>query len=207
MKMIKPEKVKLFEMDEKFKKRINLDKAITAQINPETLKIGSFNQITKLIEAGGKGNPKSSFLITSQVSKLSVQLRFDLTASAQELSQGIADVRELTQTFNYFLSPLTKNTMYIARPMQLHWGSFNFNGYMESVDQIFDLFQINGKPQRATVLLNMLNQSTLELVNSGAESAILETTLAGSVQSMAANTGRGSDWQSIATGTAIEDPR
>jgi phage tail-like protein len=102
-----------------------LDARLAKEINPDRAVTVQFN-------------PAGLRIVTAdQTTRLHLELWFD---SAQE------DVRELTQRVSYFAGPP-------PRPLRLRWGTFRFDGRVESLEETLELFSPDGRPLRARLAL------------------------------------------------------
>lgn len=189
-------------------------KRMDVQFNPETLKLGYSNQIGQDKGADqGSGNPGLQFTGTG-LTKLSLQLWFDVTAAPAEVGD---DVRRLTRNLVYFVTPYKSDDSpprLLPPAVRFSWGSFLFDGVVESLDETLEHFSPAGLPLRASVGLTMLQQKILELpfeslpplLLARPGQAPLSTARAGdSLQTMAARAGL-PNWQAIAAANGIEDP-
>jgi len=203
---------------------------VPVQFNPETLKVSFANQVVP--PSGGAGDQTSTSatqFVGKGTTKLSVQLWFDVTAVLPVDQQSETDVRKLTRKVAFFITPRpaendpTKN---VPPAVRFLWGTFQFDGIMESLEESLELFSAEGKPLRASLTLS-LSQQNIQFAFSnrptgGAGSGAgtggpgasspgtrpLAAASAGqSVQSMAAAAGRLGDWQAIAAANGIENPR
>jgi hypothetical protein len=101
------------------------------------------------------------------------------------------------------------------------WGSFRFDGMMDSMEESLEFFSSEGIPQRASVTLALSQQRITEFAfekaatpppgsspdNTAVGTRPLTQAAAGtSLQSIASASGK-SDWQSIAAANGIENPR
>lgn len=220
----KLEKAQLRELDANFQNEINPDKWVSVQFNPETLKVSFANQIQTPSGSGDqRGSPAQQF-VGAGTTKLSVQLWFDVNAPQPEGSSE-TDVRKLTQKVAYFITPGKTNAnppKYIPPSVRFVWGSFQFDGLMESMEESLEFFSHEGKPLRASVSLNLSQQKIIEFIfrptntppggtgRSGtpAGTAPLTQASAGStLQGLADGAGLGANWQAIASANGIENPR
>lgn len=197
---------------------------VTVQFNPESLKVAFANQVVPPNnQAAQDQRPGSTQFVGKGTTKMSVQLWFDVTAVLHESKKGVTDVRELTKEVIYFITPKaseedrTKNVPPAARFL---WGSFQFDGIVDSLEESLEFFSQDGRPLRASVTLSMSQQQIEVLRNQefqpnspdapggAAGTRPLSQAASGdSVQGMAAGRGRASDWQSIAAANNIENPR
>ncbi len=208
------------------------------QFNLESLKISFANQIVppkdddpKDVKNGTSGTQH----VGTGTTKLSVQLWFDVTG---ELPDGLAtnnsqkgDVRELTRRVVALITPQAdpKDSLKKVPPLvRFLWGSFLFEGIIESLEQSLEFFSAEGIPLRASISLSLSQQSienkpaakqpTMGSAPSGmpgmpgggglpGTSPMAQATLGASLQGMAAAVGKGGDWQGIALANNIENPR
>jgi hypothetical protein len=106
--------------------------------------------------------------------------------------------------------------------VRFQWGSFLFDGVLESMDETLDLWSADGRPQRSTVAISLaqpgihheLNPNYKATPQPPAPAALpagtQPTTVPSpeeSLQQTAAKEGRQSDWQDIAAQNGIENPR
>ncbi|HET9650871.1 MAG TPA: LysM peptidoglycan-binding domain-containing protein, partial [Usitatibacter sp.] len=122
----------------------------------------------------------------------------------------------LTQQVIYFMTPQksTKDPKRLSPPgLRFLWGSFIFDGLVDSLEESLEFFSPEGKPLRASVSLAMSQQKILQ-VDLGANTAgpatkgtrpLSPARQGDSLADMAAKAGR-ADWQSIAQANGIEDP-
>jgi len=150
-------------------------------------------------------------------------LWFDVNAPQPEGSNE-TDVRKLTQKVAYFITPQATQDdppKYYPPAVRFVWGSFQFDGMVDSVEESLEFFSSEGVPLRASVALSLSQQKITEFVfrptNSppgtggpnGAASGtrpLSQATAGASLQAMASAAGKG-DWQAIATANGIENPR
>src|SRR5215510_14019652 len=198
----KLEKAELRELDAEFKNEINLDKKCQVQFNPETLKVSFANQVATPSGTGDqKGTPARQF-VGAGTTKLSLQLWFD--------------VSDLTAKVAYFITPKPDKDKFLPPGVRFIWGSFQFDGIMESMEESLEFFSSDGRPLRASVTINLTQQKITEF--HGAQTGPAATPTPGtrpltpapagkSVQSVADSQGKGDLWQLIAAANNIENPR
>jgi hypothetical protein len=224
-------KAELRELDAEMKNQINRDKWTKVQFNPDTLKVSYANQIKEPSGSGDQRGPQAQQFVGAGTTKLAVQLYFDVT---QDLGQGlpdVIDVRKLTQRVAYFITPAgdppNKPTKFKPPILRFAWGTFQFDGIVESMEETLELFSFEGRPLRASVTLTVSQQKiTTFTFNDAAEPPGVQrgnrpapgtqpqtaAPQGSNVQSLAAaqpgGTGDGGgDWQSIAAANNIENPR
>src|SRR6201988_664579 len=116
------------------------------QINPGTLKEGCGNQVAPPKGAGDqKGTPARQF-VGAATTKLSLQLWFDVTAEMPAGEKKEQDVRKLTAKVAYFITPKPEGTKFVPPAVRFSWGSFQFDGIMESMEESLEFFWSDGGP-------------------------------------------------------------
>jgi hypothetical protein len=201
-------------------------KVVPVQFNPASLKQTFTNQNANSGQAGG-----SSSQFTGQGStKLTFELVFDATRPLPEGSPPAGgDVRRLTEAVAYFLTPQGApgggaNEQLAPPGVRFSWGSFLFDGTMDSLEETIDFFSESGVPLRATLSVGLSKQNLTfqrQAARGGAGGAPgglpgglpgvgtqpLAAARAGeSLQQLAARAGV-SDWQAVARANGIENPR
>lgn len=210
-------KAELRELDAEFKDEINTDKNCQVQFNPETLKVSFANQVATPSGAGDqKGTPARQF-VGAGTTKLSLQLWFDVTAEMPPEQTKEQDVRKLTAKVAYFITPKPEGDKFVPPAVRFMWGSFQFDGIMESMEESLEFFSSDGRPLRASVSINLTQQKIteftfLETAGPGATQSpgtrpFTPAPQGGSVQSVADKQGKGDNWQAIASANGIENPR
>jgi hypothetical protein len=214
-------------------------KRFPVQFNPESLKVNFSNQVTPPANAARDTSHGTAATqhVGSGTTKMSVQLWFDVTV---ELPDGLAedepqrgDVRRLTAKVIDLmrLSPSTRNRNNLIPPgVRFLWGSFQFEGIVESIEQSLEFFSPDGIPLRASITLSMSKQDIDYTINptnpsglgggpapsptanlpSGAPPGTNQLTQApagSTLQGLAAEQGKGANWQAIAEANGIENPR
>ena len=184
---------------------------VQVDFNPESLKLTLSNQSS----GGDQQAGGSTQYLGPGSSTMSVELLFDTSAS------GI-DVRKRTEALAYFIvgDAQREGEQRMAPPkVSFRWGSFIFEGIIESMDETPEYFSEEGVPLRATVSLSLkrdalvlyqeerLGQRTQEPNQGMGEVQPLSPARTGdSVQSMAGRSGRSNDWKAIAAANDIDDP-
>ena len=192
-------------------------KSFEVQFNPESLKVNFSNQ-----KAGGDqpGGSPIQFVGTG-TTKLALDLFFDVTTRvAQGENKVVNDVRTLTADIAYFMKPQTavadQDNAYVPPGIQFLWGTFLFEGVMDSIDETLEYFSDDGRPLRATVSISLSRQEITfnrpEPVdatgNSAAGTKPLQFSRAGdSVQKMAGRSGQQNNYEQIAAENGIENTR
>ena len=196
---------------------INSDKTVKVQFNPETLKVNFSNQKSGSDQRGGSAVQ----FVGTGTTKLTLELWFDVTAPLPEAEEDVDDVRRLTQKVAYFITPKQvegENDKWIPPGVRFIWGTFLFDGVLDSLDENLEYFSEEGKPLRASMSINLSRQEIQFEFGSQQAPGLSSEGMAGTtpmqqakaddtVQDMAAKAGKTSDWKSIAAANGIEDPR
>ena len=222
-------KAELRQLDADFNNEINKDKWTVVQFNPETLKVAFANQLATPNGAGDqRGTPARQF-VGAGTTKLSVQLWFDATAllppgALPDGQTSTDDVRKLTQRVAYFITPVSNNAnppQFVPPAVRFLWGSFQFDGIVESMEESLEFFSRQGRPLRASVTLSISQQKITEFAfrdtgqaaAGGAGSStpgtrpLTQAPAGSTMQGLASSQGRGSEWKAIAAANNIENPR
>lgn len=209
-------KAELQPLDAKLENPIQPAHKVTVQFNPETLKVSFTNQVSPSGTTDSTGTAARQVVATG-TTKLSLQLWFDVTA---EMPPGVNkefDVRNLTKKIAYFITP-HEETNKLPPGVRFTWGSFTFDGLMESLEESLEFFSDEGIPLRASMTLNLTQQKILEFsgkagppppgTGPAAGTRKLAAPPAGStLQGLAASQGKADNWQVIAAANQIENPR
>jgi len=190
----------------------DLDEPVPVQFNPETLKLAFANQSSGGTQAGGGATQH----VAQGSTKLNFDLWFDVTVP-QPKGDLVDDVRKLTKQVVDLMRP--RDDLDGAPPgVRFLWGTFLFEGRMDSVNETLELFSEDGRPLRAGVSVG-LSQQEIQFkfgkqrppgLGSGLAPGTVPQQQArqgDSVQSMAARQGRPESWQGIAAANGIENPR
>jgi hypothetical protein len=228
------------ELDSKLENPKSGGQRAAVQFNPETLKVAFANQLVQ--PAGGgdqRGQPARQF-VGAGTTKLSLTIVLDVTAPPYS-DQGKTDVRELTQQVAYFITPqaadgsgtggggsggaggATTQTQLVPPGVRFLWGSFQFDGMMDSLEESLEYFSPNGKPLRATLNVALSQQKITRFFDPNSATAGSGAGLGGrsptgtrplvaapagaSLQELADLHGPDVRWQSIASANGIENPR
>jgi hypothetical protein len=186
---------------------------VPVQFNPETLKVSFANQLEQ------KSDTSSTQYVGKGSTKLSVQLWFDVTGPERQEVPKVKDVRDLTKSVVYFITPKPAEddkTKVVPPGIRFLWGSFQFDGIVESLEESLEFFSKEGRPLRAGVTLN-LSQQKIEFLQGTAKDPqgagapgkqpLAEASIGNTLQDMAAGLGKAQDWQKIAAANGIENPR
>lgn len=190
---------------------------VMVQFNPESLKVSLANQLQTPSGAGDQNGTPARQYVGAGTTKLSLQLWFDITDPDSKED----DVRRLTRKVAFFITPAKGESegQYIPPAVRFIWGSFQFDGLVDSMEESLELFSADGRPLRASVSLGLSQQKidkyvirapgALTPVGRRPSTGTVPLTPApagGSVQGMAALVGRQAEWPDIAAANDIEDP-
>jgi hypothetical protein len=189
---------------------------VPVQFNPETLKVSFANQLE---QKGDQGGTSSTQYVGKGTTKLSVQLWFDVTGPERQGVKPARDVRDLTKQVVYFITPqpAPDDEKKVVPPgVRFLWGSFKFDGIMESLEESLEFFSPEGRPLRASVSLG-LSQQKIEFLQEPAKDPkggagpgtkpLAEAAIGDTLQGLASGLGKAQDWQKIAAANGIENPR
>lgn len=222
-------KAEIRELDANFKNEINPDNWTIVQFNPDSLKVSFANQIATPSGSGDQNGPQARQFVGAGTTKLTATLYFDVTSAIPQGLPEVDDVRRLTERVAYFITPAgdppNNPKKFIPPSVRFRWGSFQFDGIMESMEETLELFSFEGLPLRASVAIALTQQkitafqfnavnpppaATLQGGQPPGTTPLTEAPAGSSLQNMVANQpglGPGADWQSIALANGIENPR
>lgn len=220
------ERAELRELDSGFENPINEDRWVKVQFNPETLKVTFANQVVQGSGAGDQRGSSARQFVGAGTTKLGVQVWFDVMAFPSG-SAPARDVRELTKRVAYFITPSPLPGGKAAQPqfappaVRFVWGSFQFDGIMESLEETLEFWSPDGRPLRASLSLGLSQQKITFAFNKdraqGASAGpafgltpgtqpLAQATAGATLPGLATAAGAGGSWQAIASANGIEDP-
>jgi hypothetical protein len=184
---------------------------VPVQFNPESLKLAFSNQL-----AGDKNKGGSAIQFSSRgTTKLSFEMWFDVTAQTSA-GKREKDVRKLTEKVTAFMqtteSGTGRNTKYTPPGCRFQWGTFLFEGVMESVNETLEFFSESGEPLRASVSVSLVKQDVkVRYPAQGRQGSAgtrpqQQARDGDSVQAMSARQGCEDNWQERAQEQGVEDP-
>lgn len=205
-------KAELRQLDASFQDEIEEDTWLKVQFNPETLKVSFANQLATPSGVGDQNGTPGQLFVGSGTTKLSVQLWFDVTGEQNGSEARTDDVRHLTQKVAFFITPKKDGHKLVPPAVRFLWGSFQFDGVMESLEESLEYFSPEGKPLRASVTFGLTQQRIVKFVfRSGPADTgtrpLTEAKEGSPLQQLAAAQGKDKDWQRIAEANGIENPR
>jgi hypothetical protein len=221
---VRLEKAELRQLDAKFKEEIKKENWTKLQFNPETLKVSFANQIQTPAGTGDQSGTPARQFVGAGTTKLSLTVFFDVNAPLVEGQAAVDDVRKLTQKVAYFITPQEEGKTFIPPAVRFVWGSFQFDGIMDSLDENLEFFSSDGKPLRASMNLAMSQQRITKyaFAQAGAGGAgaspgngaplagtspMTQAPAGSTLQALADQAGQGHNWQAIANANGIENPR
>lgn len=192
------------------------ERTLVVQFNPETLSVTYTNQTVGGDQRGGAAHQ----FVGKGTTRLSLDLWFDVTEPLPDGSrEPSGDVRKLTEKVNYFIQPKPAEDgedRWIPPGVRFLWGTFLFEGIVESITERLEYFSADGKPLRAQVSLSISSQeiqfkfepaSSAGGPGAGPDTQPRQLAQEGdSLQQMVAKNGS-DDWRSVAEANDIENPR
>jgi phage tail-like protein len=129
-------KAQLRELDASFEREINKARWVTVQFNPHELRTSITHEL-------------------GPTTRLDLRLTFDVEARTTR-GRAPDDVRRLTEKVAYFATPRATRGGATARPaVRLAWGTFQFDGHVEALEETLEAFSPDGRPLRATLALSL----------------------------------------------------
>jgi hypothetical protein len=210
-------RAELRQLDSAFKQEIEKKTWCTVQFNPESLKVGFANQLVQNQgTADQKGGATQQF-VGAGTTKLSLQLWFDATAPPPKGGQQVDDVRKLTQKVAFFITPKPSGKNFVPPAVRFAWGSFQFDGLMDTMDETLEFFSPEGRPLRASVAIALSQQKITKFffrdtpagappgTASPGTQPLARAPAGSNLPQLAATQGAGADWQPVAAANGIED--
>lgn len=223
-------KAELRQLDSNFENEIERDTWCTVQFNPESLKVSFANQLVQPSGAGDqRGSPARQF-VGAGTTKLALTLWFDVGSPQPPDSPRVTDVRKLTKKVAFFITPKPvpgQRDKFVPPAVRFLWGSFQFDGLMDALEETLELFSPEGKPLRASLGVS-LSQQKIQFAfrDTGSPNGAPAPGLGGApgtpatpgtqplaqapagstVQGLADGAGVG-NWQAVAAANGIENPR
>jgi len=219
-------KAELRQLDSNFESEIEQDTWCKVQFNPESLKVSFANQLVQPSGAGDqRGSPARQF-VGAGTTKLALTLWFDVGSPQPPDADRVDDVRKLTKKVAYFITPKPvegQRDKFVPPAVRFVWGSFQFDGLMDSLEETLELFSAEGKPLRASLGLTLSQQKiqfafrdtgsptgaaagTPGTPSTPGTQPLAQAPAGSTVQGLADAAGKG-DWQSLAAANGIENPR
>lgn len=222
-------KAKLIELEDDISTKKSGGKEVKVQFNPETLKVTFTNQVQTPAAQGNNNTPPPPRQVFGTGStKLALQLWFDV--SAPQPGPAKDDVRKLTEEVAYFMTPQERSYGLVPPAIRFLWGTFQFDGVMDSLEESLEFFSPEGRPLRASMSVS-LSQPKIDKYKFGKAAAgaggggagggpgkggapqtpgtkpLAQASAGMSFQAMADLNGVGANWQAHASANGIENPR
>ena len=212
---------------------------LEVQFNPDSLRVSYGNQVVQP-SASGNTTKGATQWVGLGTTRLALTLVFDVTSPPYD-SDPAADVRKKTAKVIALIAPGDPEqqpgsgqdakpiTVYPPPKVRFEWGSFRFDGIVDSIEEQLEFFSADGRPLRSQIGLALSTQEIQRAFGKpstarppGAPSGIGSgpggglgsgfTASAGvgagaTVQGLADANGVGGSWQAIAAANGIENPR
>jgi len=192
------------------------------QFNPETLTVAFSNQVAGGDQAGGsaiqfnsKGTTKLTFDLVFDVTDPKIGQRFN----GDNKPESRSDVRKISQLVADFMQTERtgsgRNTRFVPPGVRFSWGTFRFDGVVNSLNEKLDFFSEEGVPLRSTMGVSITKQDVDVNFNAPAADAqgnpnagTAETATPADKKSMGDLMGNNPEqWQGDALANGIENPR
>ncbi len=191
----------------------DLENSLYVQFNPASLKVSYANKT----QTHDQGSGSAIQHLGRSSSTLSADLIFDVSGAN---ASDTRDVRNTTQRIADFMRATTKESQkkpeYKIYGVRFQWGTFLFDGILESMNETLELWSEDGRPLRSTVSISLQQpgiHETSEHSNSlavsiqGGITPMTPAPLGANLQTMVANARADTDWKTIAARNGIENPR
>lgn len=213
-------KAKLIELKDDWSGKNPDGLEVVVQFNPESLKVTYSNQVVPPQGKASQDGPAAFQFVGTGTTKLALQLWFDVSGQDEETENPVVDVRNLTKNVAHFMTPKEVGTQFVIPAVRFLWGSFSFDGVMDSLDESLEYFSREGYPLRASMSFGLTQQKIKAFTGAagsgtspgaaGASPGTQPLTAARqgeSVQAMVARGPAGADWKAVASANGIENPR
>ena len=214
---VRLEKAELRQLDADYENEIKPDTWTKVQFNPESMKVTYANQLQTPQGAGDQTGPAARQFVGAGTTKLALQLWFDVNQPVPDGMAQESDVRKLTQKVAYYITPQEDGDTLVPPALRFIWGSFQFDGMLEGLEESLEMFSPEGRPLRASMTLNISQQRITKFAfrearagakrSSPGSKPLAQAAGGGSLQALAAAAGKGGNWQAIASANGIENPR
>jgi hypothetical protein len=157
-------KAQLIEMKEDLKTELppaEGGKKINVQFNPDSMKVSFANALAQPAGGDQSAGTAGRQFVGAGTTKLALTLWFDVT---QMTDKPVDDVRRLTADVIHFITPrpsASDKKKFTPPAARFVWGSFLFDGIVESLEESLEFFSPQGKPLRASVTLSISQQKIL----------------------------------------------
>lgn len=215
------EKAKLIEINwqDDGTVEVNTRNQTEVQFNPASLRVTFSNQV----QTDDQSTGSAMQYVGKGSSGLAVDLIFDVSGPDATDNQ---DVRKMTEKIAGFMKTTKEGegeeTRYKVMGLRFLWGTFRFDGILESMNETLELWSEDGRPLRAAVSIS-LKQPGIQFAfednpsatpppagGNGAPAGTTPQTPApqgANLQGMVAQAGLKADWKAVAALNGIENPR
>jgi hypothetical protein len=218
-------KASLRQLDSDFKNEIEPNTWCTVQFNPDSLKVSFANQLVQPPGAGDQRGTSGRQFVGAGTTKLATTLWFDVGSPQPSGSDTVDDVRKLTQKVAFFITPKPVaggKDKFTPPGVRFIWGSFQFDGLMDSLEETLEFFSPEGKPLRASLALTLSQQrfqfafastsgptagSSPSAPSTPGTSPLAQAKSGSTLPGLADAAGIGIGWQAVAAANGIENPR
>ena len=207
---------------------------LDVQFNPDSLRVSYGNQVVQ--PPAGTTTDAATQWVGQGSTRLALTLVFDVTVPPLDQDPK-ADVRKATAKVIDLMKVGAPRelagegagakpvTVFPPPKVRFDWGSFRFDGIVDSIEESLEHFSADGRPLRSSIQLALSTQKIRHDANpdfqaspAGAPSgggagagfglsASVGAGAGGTVQGMADAAGMGGRWQQIAAANGIENPR
>jgi hypothetical protein len=176
------------------------EQAITVHFNPTSLQLS----IANTLGASGESGDTKQY-VTGSSATLTMELTFDTTDVG-------TDVRGATQRIAAFMEP---DEQRIPAIVKFEWGTFVFQGMVQSYQETIDFFSPSGVPLRAKVNLSMARQEAVFAEGGagagtgagGGDGAVLSLSASAGVTGISAMAGVGDVGRGLGAANGLETLR
>jgi hypothetical protein len=181
-------------------------KEVEAHFNPQTLKLTYSNEN----KSGNQPSGSASQFVGTSTSKLTVELLFDTSQTGEDVRATTADVAYFIKADLNPSKQKTKQQKRVPPACRFEWGTFSFDGVMDSLQETLDYFSEDGVPLRSTLALGFSGIDTMlePTSDAGTPGTSEQTPVSAddSVAQAAGKNGNSSNWKLIAAANNIDDP-
>ena len=199
-------------------------KKFEVQFNPETLNVAFSNQIDGGDQAGGsaiqfnsKGKTKLTFDLIFDVTDPKIGQRFN----GDNKPENTNDVRRITKLVADFMQTERtgsgQNTKFTPPGVRFSWGTFRFEGVVDSLTEKLEFFSADGIPLRATLAVSITKQDvdinfnapdtdSQGNANAGTEETAAPGENSNTMPDQTNKNGSPKPWQGDALANGIENP-
>jgi hypothetical protein len=153
-------KAQLIEINLSTGKAKSGGRTTAVQFNPDSLKVTFANQIVPPPGGGDQNGSSAMQFVGAGTTKLALTVWFDVTA-LEDGENTKNDVRQLTAEIAYFITPKKNDATppaFIPPGVRFLWGTFQFDGLMDSMEENLEYFSNDGRPLRASVGFSLSQQ-------------------------------------------------